>query len=48
LSIGCCLQRPLWQRRLAHAEFVPSEGMFAKGADPDIDALYKQQARETR
>ncbi len=29
------------------SEFVPSDGMFAKGADPDIDALYKQQARET-
>jgi len=29
------------------SEFVPSDGTFAKGADPDIDALYKQQARET-
>jgi peptide/nickel transport system substrate-binding protein len=28
------------------SEFVPSDGMFARGADPDIDALYKQQARE--
>jgi ABC-type transport system substrate-binding protein len=26
---------------------VPSDGTFARGADPDIDALYKQQARET-
>jgi peptide/nickel transport system substrate-binding protein len=29
------------------SEFVPSEGAFARGADPDVDALYKQQARET-
>jgi peptide/nickel transport system substrate-binding protein len=29
------------------SEFVPSDGTFARGADPDIDALYKQQARET-
>ena len=26
---------------------VPSDGTFARGADPDVDALYKQQARET-
>src|SRR3989475_7490343 len=29
------------------AELVPSDGAFAYGAYPDIDALYKQQARET-
>ena len=29
------------------AEFVPSDGSFARGADPDVDALFKQQARET-
>jgi len=29
------------------SEFVPSSGMFARGADPDVDALYVQQARET-
>ena len=29
------------------AQFVPSDGDFARGADPDVDALYKQQARET-
>jgi peptide/nickel transport system substrate-binding protein len=29
------------------SEFVPSDGAFARGSDPDIDALYKQQARET-
>jgi peptide/nickel transport system substrate-binding protein len=28
------------------SEFVPSDGMFSRGADPDVDALYKQQARE--
>jgi peptide/nickel transport system substrate-binding protein len=29
------------------AELVPSDGAFAYGGYPDIDALYKQQARET-
>ena len=29
------------------AEFVPGDGSFARGVDPDVDALYKQQARET-
>jgi peptide/nickel transport system substrate-binding protein len=28
-------------------EFAPSDGSFARGADPDVDALFKQQARET-
>jgi peptide/nickel transport system substrate-binding protein len=29
------------------AELVPSDGAFAYGSYPDVDALYKQQARET-
>jgi peptide/nickel transport system substrate-binding protein len=29
------------------AETVPSEGAFAYGSYPDVEALYKQQARET-
>ena len=29
------------------SEVVPSDGAFAYGSYPDIDALYKQQARET-
>jgi ABC-type transport system substrate-binding protein len=29
------------------SEFVPSDGMFTRGVDPDVDALYRQQARET-
>jgi peptide/nickel transport system substrate-binding protein len=28
------------------SEVIPSEGSFAYGAWPDVDALYKQQARE--
>ena len=28
-------------------DFAPSEGTFARGGDPDVDALFKQQARET-
>jgi peptide/nickel transport system substrate-binding protein len=29
------------------ADVVQSDGAYARGADPDIDALFKQQARET-
>ena len=29
------------------SELVPTDGMYAYGGYPDIDALYKQQARET-
>ena len=29
------------------AEFVSTDGSFARGVDPDVDTLYKQQARET-
>ena len=29
------------------SEVVPSDGAFARGADPDVDALFQQQARET-
>lgn len=29
------------------SETVPSDGAFAYGAFPDIDALYKEQAQET-
>jgi peptide/nickel transport system substrate-binding protein len=29
------------------AEAVRSDGTYARGADPDVDALYRQQARET-
>ena len=29
------------------AEVVPADGAFAYGSYPDIEALYKQQARET-
>ncbi len=29
------------------SEIVPSDGVFAYGGYPDVDALYKQQSRET-
>ena len=29
------------------AQVVPTDGAYAYGADPDIDALYRQQGRET-
>ena len=28
------------------ADTVPSEGAYARGADPDVEALYRQQSRE--
>ena len=28
-------------------DVVTSEGTYARGADPDVEALFKQQARET-
>jgi len=29
------------------ADVVQSDGTYARGADPDVEALFKQQARET-
>jgi ABC-type transport system substrate-binding protein len=29
------------------ADVVVSDGTYARGADPDVEALFKQQARET-
>jgi len=29
------------------ADTVPSDGAYARGQDPDVEALYKQQSRET-
>ena len=29
------------------AQLVPSDGAYAYGSDPDVDALYRQQGRET-
>jgi peptide/nickel transport system substrate-binding protein len=29
------------------SEFVPSTGMFSRGTDPDVEDLYRNQARET-
>src|SRR5262249_60039272 len=29
------------------ADTVPADGAYARGADPDIEALYRQQSRET-
>jgi peptide/nickel transport system substrate-binding protein len=41
-----CIHAPYGNAASRMAEFVPSTGAFARGADPDIDALYKQQAVE--
>ena len=41
-----CIHAPYGNAASRMAEFVPSTGAFARGADPDVDALYKQQAVE--
>ena len=42
-----CVHAPYGNAASRMAQFVPSNGDFARGADPDVDALFKQQARET-
>ena len=42
-----CVHAPYGNAASRMAEFAPSTGAFARGADPDVDALYKQQARES-
>ena len=42
-----CVHAPYGNAASRMAEFVPIEGSFARGADPDVEALYRQQARET-
>jgi peptide/nickel transport system substrate-binding protein len=42
-----CIHAPYGNAASRMAQFVPSSGDFARGADPDVDALFKQQARET-
>jgi peptide/nickel transport system substrate-binding protein len=46
-GICMCIHATYGNAASRMAEFVPSDGSFARGADPDIDALFKQQARET-
>src|SRR5262249_44427732 len=41
-----CVHAPYGNAASRMAQFVPSDGDFARGADPDVDALFKQQARE--
>jgi peptide/nickel transport system substrate-binding protein len=42
-----CVHAPYGNAASRMAEFVPIEGSFARGADPDVEVLYRQQARET-
>jgi peptide/nickel transport system substrate-binding protein len=41
-----CIHAPYGNAASRMAQFVPSSGDFARGADPDVDALFKQQAVE--
>src|SRR5213594_4216811 len=45
-GVCVCIHAPYGKAASRMAQFVPSDGDFARGADPDIDALFKQQARE--
>src|SRR5260370_33687524 len=42
-----CVRALYGQAAWRMAEWVPSSGIYAYGGCPDVDALYKQQARET-
>src|SRR3989442_6701530 len=46
-GICVCIHATYGNAASRMAEFVPSDGSFSRGADPDVDVLYKQQARET-
>src|SRR3989442_451754 len=46
-GVGVCIHATYGNAASRMAEFVPSDGSFSRGADPDVDVLYKQQARET-
>ena len=41
-----CIHAPYGNAASRMAQFAPSTGDFARGADPDVDALFKKQARE--
>jgi peptide/nickel transport system substrate-binding protein len=46
-GVCMCLNAVYGNAASRMSETVPSDGAFAYGGYPDIDALYKQQARET-
>jgi len=46
-GICSCIQAQYGNAATRLAEMVTAEGTFSRGVDPDIDTLYKQQARET-
>jgi peptide/nickel transport system substrate-binding protein len=46
-GICMCLDAVYGNAASRMSEIVPSDGAFAYGGYPDIDALYKEQARET-
>jgi len=46
-GICVCIHATYGNAASRMAEFVPSDGAFARGGDPDIDDLFKRQARET-
>ncbi len=45
-GVCVCVLAPYGNAATRLAELVTSDGTFARGADPDVEALYKQQARE--
>src|SRR3989449_5360514 len=45
-GVCVCVLAPYGNAATRLAELVTSDGTFARGADPAVEALYKQQARE--
>jgi peptide/nickel transport system substrate-binding protein len=41
-----CIHAPYGNAATRMAQFVPIEGDFSRGADPDVETLFRQQARE--
>jgi len=46
-GICVCIHATYGNAASRMAEFVPSDGAFSRGGDPDIDDLFKRQAKET-
>jgi len=46
-GVCLCIHATYGNAATRMAQFVPSDGDFSRGSDPDIDDLFKRQARET-
>jgi peptide/nickel transport system substrate-binding protein len=46
-GVCLCIHAPYGNAATRMTQFVPSEGDFSRGADPDVEKLFHEQARET-